>query len=1421
MSPYSPIISRFCLLALFAIYSNTFFAQQLQQFATSTSSHDSLSGFNENTVIAEFNSLGLPQDLYNEFLASKKREYINTKYNILNGEFPISDPYNPPYSEDGHNVIFKKKGGAPPTTQAYCNNVDFETGNFAGWIGKTGTFTSCAVTCPTTGFVFGRHTIMSGAGFDPIIGAPLKMVAPGGAFSLRLGNSSVGAQAESIEQTFNVQANATSFTYRYAVVLHDPVSGHTNIEPSFRIEIFNTATGALIPCAQYYVRALPNNPGFNKKTVPSYGDVYWKDWTTVNVDLSGFVGQNVTVRFTTRDCNAGGHFGYAYLDGDCLGIQLTQSDTLCQGSLVTIAAPAGSASYSWDPGGQTTSSINVGTAGTYTVTMTSVQGCITKSFIGVNIHPRPNASFNTVQGVCSSSIQFNDGSSISSGTIADWRWTFGTPNNDSSHVQSPGFNYTTPGTYTVGLIVTSAVGCKDTLNTIVAVPNTPTINFNNTTACLGDATQFTDLSAVNPGSMTGWQWNFGEPSSGANNTSTQQNPTHTYATAGTFWVTLIATTNQGCYDSIRLPVIVNAIPIPNFVGNTVCEGVGTKFTDASYANPGAVTGWSWAFGDGNTSTLRNPTHTYATAGTYAATLIATSNGGCTATISKNITVNPLPTAQFTASAACLGSPTQFTDNSIITAGTVTGWKWDFGDPGSGASNTSNLPNPTHTYSAAGNYVVNLIATSNKGCQGTATQTITVHPPADPDFTVTSVCLNNPSTFTDASTVPTGNIVGWQWDFGEPASGANNTSNATNPQHTYSNCGSFNASLIITTSYGCQALVILPVNVNCLPSASFNTANACENTPVSFNNTTSIFSGTVVSYSWNFGDPGSGANNTSTLTSPTHVFSGSGAYVISLTAVSDSGCQASFPQNVNIDPKPVAAFTGGPECAGTAVAFTDQSNIASGAISQWTWDFADPASGAANTSIQQNPSHTYTASGVYAVTLIAGSASGCMDTIVQNVIINPAPTASISVTETCFGEAAAFTDHSTIGGGGTIAGYLWDFGDPASGAANNDTQQNPTHVYSAPGVYSASLIITSSDGCTSIAVVSATVNPTPTPSFTNNTVCLGIATQFNNTSAIASGNITNYSWNFGDGSGTSNQQSPSYTYGVAGDYNVTLVLTSDKGCKDSIQKTITVYDNPVVNFIADDTAGCVSHCVQFTDSSSVSNGNITGWLWEFGDGETSTIQNPLHCYTMTGVFSVTLTVTTNNNCQTTYVKNNYITVHPVPVADFTAQPQPTTILNPLILFTDQSVGADKWYWYFGDGDSAVFLDQTPSHEYKDTGTYVVRLIVENEFGCRDTIDKNVIIGPDFIFYIPNAFTPNGDNKNETFFAVMEGVTEFEMWIYDRWGNQIWNTDDINAQWDGRANEGSQQAQQDVYVWVIRCKDIFEKKHKFVGKVTLIR
>ncbi len=437
-----------------------------------------------------------------------------------------------------------------------CNNIDFSLGNFTGWQGRTGT--CCPINLPTPGIVGGRHTIV-GAGVDPFSCGGLVLPAPGFANVAQLGNSGTGAQAEGISYTYVVDPTTALLVYTYAVVLEDP--GHTPAEqPRFEIQVRDAANN-LIPCTIYEISAGGGIPGFQ-----TCGAVVWKDWTQVGVDLSGYIGQSVTIEMRTGDCDLGGHFGYGYITAECQPLEIIVE--YCEGDTVaSLTAPDGFASYLWSTGETTqTIAINNPVPGVSTVScqVTSVTGC--QATLNATINPVIVTAGFSYTDNCGFA-QFTDTSSCTgTGAIVNqWNWDFD-DGGATSTLQNPTHQYNNAGTYDVQLIATSNIGCSDTMILSLPITQLPTANFNPPTGC-GLTNTFSDNGSTGGSSaIVSYDWDFGD-----GNTGTGTPVTHTYVTSGTWNIQLVVTNADGCTDTLIQPFTNRAIPVADFTTADVCN----------------------------------------------------------------------------------------------------------------------------------------------------------------------------------------------------------------------------------------------------------------------------------------------------------------------------------------------------------------------------------------------------------------------------------------------------------------------------------------------------------------------------------------------------------------------------------------------------------------------------------------------------------------------------------------------------------------------------------------------------------------------------------------------------------------------------------------------------------------------------------
>ncbi len=498
-----------------------------------------------------------------------------------------------------------------------------------------------------------------------------------------------------------------------------------------------------------------------------------------------------------------------------------------------------------------------------------------------------------------------------------------------------------------------------------------------------------------------------------------------------------------------------------------------------------------------------------------------------------------------------------------------------------------------------------------------------------------------------------------------------------------------------------------------PVAGF-TANPLTGVEPLTVNFTDTSTNNPTSWAWDFGDGG-----TSTAQNPSYTYNTYGTYTVTLTATNSGGSGTEVKIDyINVtQPVPVADFTGTPT-SGSSPLTVNFSDLSTNNPSSWAWDFGD-----GGTSTAQNPSYTYNVAGTYTVALIATN-SGGSDTITKTnyiFITPPAPATDFSGTPTSGDSPLTvnFSDLST----NSPTSWAWDFGD-----GGTSTAQNPEYTYITPGTYTVTLTATNSGGSnteTKTDYITA-AQPAPLADFLG-TPTSGDAPLLVSFADESSNNPTSWEWDFGDGA-TSTNQNPNYTYTVAGVYTVTLTATNSGGSNtktrnDYISVGVTP-DPPVADFTGMPINGTAPLSVSFTDASS---GSIDNWLWDFGDGNTSTEQNPNYTYNSPGTYTVSLTVNGPGG-EDTETKTDYISVaHPVPVADFSGTP--TSGEFPLqVNFTDQTSGeVNSWNWYFGDNNTSVM--QNPVHIFDNAGNYTVSLKVTGP-GGSDSVSKanyiNVIV-----------------------------------------------------------------------------------------------
>ena len=381
------------------------------------------------------------------------------------------------------------------------------------------------------------------------------------------------------------------------------------------------------------------------------------------------------------------------------------------------------------------------------------------------------------------------------------------------------------------------------------------------------------------------------------------------------------------------------------------------------------------------------------------------------------------------------------------------------------------------------------------------------------------------------------------------------------------------------------------------------------------------------------------------------------------------------------------------------------------------------------------------------------------------------------------------------------------------------------------------IISDSLNCT-VTFTTAILQPPPVvPSFSVSSSCLGTPVMFTNHST--GGPFTAITWLFGDGASISNQTNAVHGYYTAGNYNATLTIIDSVGCSGSITDSVHVYYPPNANFSGDTLTGCAPVTVNFTDHSTCLSGNIASWSWSFGNGNTSLSQtNGPQTYSNTSstvwaLYSASLTVVSSKGCSSSVIKNDFIYVYPIPKASFYYAAQDGSqldVLNNVVSFYNTSLGGTHFWWVFGDSiaspassDSSHLMNPTHQYHNSNADTYTVSLLITSNYGCRDSTTDVILIHPTFSFYMPSAFSPDGNGLNDDFRGSGIGIESntFQMVVFDRWGNMVFTSNNLDIGWDGRMLGRGDVLQTDVYVWKAEFKDLSGVNHKYQGAVSLLK
>ena len=856
----------------------------------------------------------------------------------------------------------------------------------------------------------------------------------------------------------------------------------------------------------------------------------------------------------------------------CVGAPITMTDT--------AAASVAVNSWYWDFGNGVTQTVTTGPsvnytyplAGTYTIrhVAKSSTSCISDTVSRVvTVYSKPVLTFTNDAAGClapAGLVQFTGSATTPDmQAINSWAWNFGDPNANAGNpntsvLQNPSHNYQ-QGTYTISFTAVTINGCPETITQQVTFNLKPAFNYPALTAICENAAPVSVATATVTNGVTGTGVYNGPGTDAAG----MFNPTTAGFGLHTIWYKF--TSAAGCIDSVSQTILVHARPRTSFSiaanGCLPANGL-VQFTNTSTIPDAQTLSWLWNFGDPNanagnpnTSTALNPSHNYLN-GTYTINLQATSTNGCVKDSSITASFSLTPLLNYGALAAVCENAQPLSIASATVTNSVPG-TGVYSGPGTDAAG---MFNPA--VAGFGLHTITYTFTSTGGCIQTATSSIRVHARPRTQFVIpAATCLpaNGLVQFTNSSTIPDAQTMTWLWNFGDPnANGGNpNSSAVLNPSHNYSE-GSYTINLQATSSNGCVKDTSITTTFAVTPALSFPPlAGVCQNPGAA---PSSVASATATNAVTGNGVYSGTGVNASGLFDPN--VAGPGVHTITYTFTTTGGCTASATSTIEVYARPTAAFTvsgNNNTCLGTAFTVTNSSSIPSGTITNWNWNLGD---GNSPSYTNGNPfTVNYTGVNSYTIQLITVSDKGCFSAPVsQTVGVHPIPVADFTVPAgICMpGGAASFANGSSVSDNSTLS-HLWNFGD-----GNTSTSTSPSHLYSAAGNYTVTLVTTSAFGC--VQQVSKPMNSffvKPVAAFTVSPqeLCQGADNQFTDGSSAQGSNLQSWAWSFADG-GTSAITNPVKRFNQPGVYNVRLVVTNTAGCvSDPFIVPVTVHLQPVI------------------------------------------------------------------------------------------------------------------------------------------------------------------------------------------------------------------------------------------------------------------
>jgi gliding motility-associated-like protein len=595
-----------------------------------------------------------------------------------------------------------------------------------------------------------------------------------------------------------------------------------------------------------------------------------------------------------------------------------------------------------------------------------------------------------------------------------------------------------------------------------------------------------------------------------------------------------------------------------------------------------------------------------------------------------------------------------------------------------------------------------------------------------------------------------------------------------------------------------------------PSMENSSYETCSGLVVSFENTSTASSNTF--YHWDFGIQGTNAD-TSNLAEPTFTFPGPGTYFITLTTNPGWPCEDDVMHEYIVYPavEPTISVVEY-ECVGIEDAYDF---IVSGTFSNManiSWNFgsgSDPLTSADATPVNI----IFPSSAPSWNVSVQVEENGCVGNDTETIINPSDPVVSINPQTTfCNGLTYNFSADAS-----NAIALEWDFG--GLGTENTIDILNPAFNYSSAGEYEVMLVASAPNTCNDTAFTSVYVAPIPQPYFeTGDPQCLS-SNSFSFDAEGANSFDPSYSWNFGPFANvaTSSEEQPQgISFTAVGNHVITLTLT-ENGCSSSYEDSVTVAQNILPDFTIQNSTGCPGLIAEFV--ANTSSEVPVNYTWDFGNGSISTQANTSHTYDLPGTYSVTITAFTNEGCydSLTITFPDAVVIYPSPDPGFSISPQVVEITDSetqIESFTEDGTCV----YYMSDGGQSDRCDF--QYSWTEAGTHTITQVVTSPQGCTATATGEVMV-QGHTFYAPTSFSPNDDGINDYWRPISTGISSFFIRIYNRWGELVYSSSDMDRPWMGQVSEGDYYAPNGIYYYRVLIEDLLFQKHEYQGSFTVIR